>query len=291
MSTQHRREHPLWMRAITRALARASRALYAGPLGEQIRARLDADRGLTQVEIRLRRGHADLDGLSIAFLSDLHAGHYMDARDLERIAERVAAVEPDLVCLGGDLADRFPGEFELLTGALRVLDAPLGVVAVPGNHDHYADPGLRRWHEVLGGAGVTLLRNRGFRVKRGAATLWIGGIDDLSRGRPDIDAALLERTADEPALLLSHQPDVLPRAASRGVDLVLAGHTHGGQVRPFGYPPPLRETRLGLWSGHHESGVTQLYVGRGVGVSMLPLRWNAPAEIPVVTLRVGRPRG
>jgi predicted MPP superfamily phosphohydrolase len=255
-------------------------------LGLRLRERIRHAPEITTGEVELRRGHADLDGLRVAFISDVHAGHWLDARDLVSILERVAASEPDLVCLGGDLVDGFAEEFEILADSLHVLDPPLGIVATPGNHEYYADASLSGWRAALAAHQVTVLCNQGTRSKRGGASLWLAGIDDWKCGRPDMRAAVEGAAPDEPILLLSHQPDMLPHAAEHGVDLMLSGHTHGGQVRPWGWTVPLPQTRLGLWHGHFEHERTQLYVGRGVGFSGLPLRWNAPAEIPLLTLRV-----
>ncbi len=123
-------------------------------------------RGLefTEVDVPLRRGGAGLDGLRIAFVSDMHAGSYMNQRDLIDLFTRVAKHEPDLVCLGGDLINTREREIHMYREALAVLDPPLGIFAVPGNHDHFWGKDLGQWTPVLEEIGVTILNNRGVRI-------------------------------------------------------------------------------------------------------------------------------
>jgi predicted MPP superfamily phosphohydrolase len=112
-------------------------------------------------------------------------------------------------------------------------------------------------------------------------------VDDATEGRPDLSRALQGSREDEPVVLLSHHPDLFDAAAAAGVDLTLAGHTHGGQIAPVGRA--LRHTRSGYWAGRFESRHAQLYVGRGVGVSLLPLRIGAPGEVPILRLTRAAP--
>ena len=116
---------------------------------------------------------------------------------------------------------------------------------------------------------------------------WIAGVDDLMRGRPDLDSALAGAHDHEPVLLLSHHPDFFFESADAGVDLTLSGHTHGGQVLLFGRTP-LRHTRFGYWSGHFEDRGARLYVGRGAGLGFPPVRIGARGEVPVLELRTRR---
>ena len=159
----------------------------------------------------------------------------------------------------------------------------LGVFAVPGNHDHEADPELRTWTSVLEEHGVTVLRNSGRRIFHEGEPLWLAGVDDLSFGPPDLEDALHGAQEDEPILLLSHHPDVFIEAAWGGVDLTLSGHTHAGQITLFGWSP-LGHSLLGYWAGHYVEDGAQLYVGGGVGITGLPLRVHAPGEVPLIRL-------
>ncbi len=275
-------------RLLLRAEGALNRALALGRFGPWLRGPLESE--LSSVELHVPRAEAGLDGLRVVFLSDLHLGSFVGERDLIRLCERVARWQPDLVCLGGDLIHAHPREIELLGKAIALLEPRLGRFAVPGNHDLFADPGLRHWRPYLEAQGVRVLVNEGVRLEHGGAPLWLAGVDDLGRGRPDLEAAVAGAREHEPVLLLSHHPDLFHEAAPVGVDLTLSGHTHGGQVRVAGRALT-RHTRLGLWGGHYESQGAQLYVGRGAGTSGIPLRVGAPAEVPLITLRASVRRG
>jgi len=281
---------------IDHVLAWVGRVVYRGRARRALRNYLSANREWTRPKLSLSRGGVELRGLRIAWLSDIHAGNYMDESDWLEICESVAREQPDLVCLGGDLVNLFEHEIHVLSKGLAALAPPLGCFAVPGNHEYYASRDLGIWRAALESAGVTVLLNRGVRVQRGAASLWLCGVDDLRRGKPDLDAALTGAASHEPVLLLSHNPDVFLSAAPAGVDLQLSGHTHGGQILVLGRTP-LRQTRHGLWSGRFERGASQLYVGRGVGTTTVPIRIGARGEVALIELEVpdalvpeGRPR-
>ena len=115
--------------------------------------------------------------------------------------------------------------------------------------------------------------------------MWIAGVDDLTESDPDLARAMYGADPDEPMLLLSHHPDFFIEAVDAGVDLQLSGHTHGGQVVVFDWTP-LTHTVFGYWRGLFQHEKSQLYVSRGVGVTVLPLRIGASAEVPVLNLRV-----
>jgi predicted MPP superfamily phosphohydrolase len=241
----------------------------------------------TELQLDVSPLHGDLEGLQVAFLSDLHAGSYLDARGLERLFAALAERRPDLVLFGGDLVHTRPTEFQLYERALARIAPPLGMFAVPGNHERFPGIGLDRFESWAAESGITVLRNRGTRIERGSASLWLCGVDDLSEGDPDLRAAVDGRRLGEPALLLSHHPDLFPGAAELEVDWMLSGHTHGGQVVPFGWVP-VRHSGIGLDRGSHRLGRSHLYVGRGVGAAIVPLRVGARPE--VVLGRVGTRR-
>ncbi len=270
---------------LARFAGAANRWLYGLPPGRWQGRRLARGLELSQVEIALERGHAALDGLRIAFVSDVHSGTFMDTSDIDRLFERIAALEPHLVCLGGDLVNALPEEMLAFREPLRRLAPPLGIWAVPGNHEYVVERDLKTFHDVLSEAGVGVLLNEGRRIVVGAGSFWLAGVDDHSLGRPDLPLALHGAYPHEPVLLLSHHPDLFHESSSAGVDLTLSGHTHGGQI-VLGGRTPLRHTRLGFWRGHFRRGAAQLYVSRGVGVTILPLRVGARAEVPILTLRV-----
>ena len=257
--------------------------LYPLAFGRWLRRRLERGLVFHEVGLRLRRGGSGLHGLRIAYLSDLHAGHFMSEADLCRIFERVARHEPELICLGGDLIERRPEQVLLLGKALSLLQPPLGVFAVPGNHEYDVEPDLALWRSTLEEHGVEILINQGRRLMHNGESLWLAGVDDLSLGRPNLPDALRGVSEDEPILLLSHHPDFFHEASYVGVDLTLSGHTHGGQITFF-ERTPLKHTLLGYWRGVFEEDGAQLYVGRGAGTTKLPLRLNASGEVPLIRL-------
>ena len=277
------------------SLSAVNRLLDRLPPGRWLHRIVQRGLEFTDVPIQLRRGDPALDGLKIAFLSDIHAGSYMNETDLCRIFEKVQEYEPDLVCLGGDLINTREREILMYRNAIPILTPRFGVYAVPGNHDHFWGRDLGLWSPFLRELGVHVLNNAGTRIDvagsvagdgaGGKGTLWLAGVDDLTEGEPDLTAALQGSRPDEPVILLSHHPDFFFEAAAVGVDLTLSGHTHGGQVVFFGRAPVVH-SHFGYLKGLFEEGDSRLYVGCGAGVTLLPIRIGVPAEVPIITLRV-----
>jgi predicted MPP superfamily phosphohydrolase len=280
-----------WVRRIGAHLAATmNRTLDLLPIGRWLHRRIQRALVLSPIEMPLERGGHQLDRLKIAFLSDLHAGSFMDDQDLLRICERVAATEPDLVLFGGDLINTRERELLHYRQALQVLKPRLGIYAVPGNHDHFWGKDIGLWSAFLEQHGVRVLRNRGVRLDVDGASLWLCGVDDLTEGEPDLSMALAGRRDGEPAILLSHHPDFFFEAVAADIDLTLAGHTHGGQIR-VGGRAPIHHSKFGYEQGWFVEGDSRLYVGRGVGVTVLPIRIDAPPEVPILTLsRVRQPQ-
>jgi len=271
-------------RAFARSCAAVNQMLDWLPIGRWLHRRIQRALQMPELTVELRTGGPGLDGLRIAFVSDVHAGSFLDEQDLCRIFARVAASQPDLVLFGGDLINTRERELLLYRKPLALLSPRLGMFAVPGNHDHFWGPDIGLWTSFLQDLGVTVLLNRGQRVERDGASLWICGVDDLTEGVPDLGKALAGRRHGEPAMLLSHHPDFFFEAAAADVELTLSGHTHGGQIRIRGRAP-IHHSRFGYEQGWFRENNCQLYVGRGVGVTVLPIRIDAPPEIPIVTLR------
>jgi predicted MPP superfamily phosphohydrolase len=275
-----------WRRGVALGIAALNRALDRLPFGHWLHRRIH--RGLElpelELELRVRGGTRGPDGLRLAFVTDVHAGSFLGEADLLRVFERVAAAAPDAVLLGGDLINTRASEMLLFREPLLRLTVRHGVFAVPGNHEHFFGADLAPWEAFLRDHGVTVLKNRGCRIEHGGGTLWLCGVDDLTEGVPDLASALAGRGEHEPAVLLSHHPDFFFEAAAADVDLTLSGHTHGGQIRIGGWAP-IHHSRFGYERGWFAENDCRLYVSRGVGVTVLPLRIDAPPEIPVVTVR------
>jgi len=241
-------------------------------------------------EIRIRRWPAALDGLRVAQISDIHIGPIRRRRFAERLTERVNALRPDLIAVTGDLVD---GNVELIGAEVepfRALHAPLGVYFVTGNHDYFS--GVRDWTAKVRELGLRVLRNECVAIETRGSLFDVVGVDDHrgdffgTEGREDLEAALSGRDPARPALLLAHDPSTFKRAAHCGIDLQLSGHTHGGQIFPFGFFVRLVTPFV---AGRYRRGDAELYVSRGTGFWGPPMRLFAPAEITEIVLRAEAP--
>jgi predicted MPP superfamily phosphohydrolase len=241
---------------------------------------------LETVEIPIAGLGEAFDGYRIAWLTDLHTSPLVPRWWLDRAVEQANALAPDLIALGGDFLDDDPHFIATLGDILRPLRAPDGVVGVLGNHDHYV--GAQGVREELAQAGVRELRNRAMLLERGDERLAVAGVGDLETDVIDFDRAVGGVPADVPRVVLSHDPDVLALwPAEHRLDLMLAGHTHGGQAYLPLIGPPYVPSQFGLryLRGLIREGDRQVYVSRGVGVSGVPFRWRCPAELTLVVLR------
>ncbi len=224
----------------------------------------------------------EYDGLRIVQLTDLHVGPLFGADWLRQRVAQVDALRPDLVLVTGDLVDHDGVASESLAPLFRHLHARLGVWGVLGNHEFYA--GLERAVRIFDASGITLLRDRAAEVAPG---LVLAGVDDLSARRQfggdghPVDRALEHRPAGA-TIFMSHSPWQVDRAAELGVDLMLSGHTHAGQIWPFTYVVRLMYPYV---VGRYEVNGMTLLVSRGTGLWGPPMRLFRPGEITAITLR------
>lgn len=226
-----------------------------------------------------------LDGTQIVVMSDWHAGEMMiGGAWLQKRVDQTMAQKPDLVLLVGDLFERGSGAREMVPPLSR-LKAPLGVWAVRGNHDSLRSGRPDRAGEILRAAGVRLLENEHVEIAPG---LVLAGIDDLTRSSRNSEEGMIHLSkalADRPpsaTILLSHTPWLVNEAASAGVDLMLSGHTHNGQIWPFNYLVKLRYPYI---AGRYELRGMTLWVSRGTGTWGPRMRLWQPGEITLITLR------
>ncbi|HEX8692522.1 MAG TPA: metallophosphoesterase [Longimicrobium sp.] len=246
---------------------------------------------VTRTKIHARGLHPALEGFRVALLTDMHAGAGTPLSVVRRACRAAMDERPHLVALTGDFAaDDAPG-FRRVLDALACLRAPYGVWAVPGNHDHIV--GIGKWHrDVAAHPVVEDLTNRAVVLDVDGARLCVAGVDDFTEGDPSLDALPPPEERDF-TLLLAHDPDQAERAR-RGydaVDLVVSGHTHGGQVRlPFVGAVKNPAVRDDLYEeGLRRRPWTQVYVSRGVGTVHLPVRFLCRPEVAVLEL-TGKPR-
>jgi predicted MPP superfamily phosphohydrolase len=239
-----------------------------------------------ELDLALPHWPATLAGLRAGVMSDLHAGVPHAGLDaIRRAVDELNAGEPDVHLLLVDYLDasqkwRRPLAPERVADELARLRSPRGTVAVIGNHD-WRNSGDRMWR-ALEAVGITVLEDRAVNL----GDFWVAGLADLRHRRPDIGKALQEVPRDSPVLMLSHDPDLFPGVPTR-VSLTLSGHTHGGQVAiPFLRRPMLPSYYGERYArGHIVEHGRHLLVTSGVGTSGLPIRFFAPPEVYVLTLR------
>lgn len=240
-----------------------------------------------QTRISLEGLTKGTEPLNIVLISDIHvAGPDMPPSRLVQIVEQVNALNPDLVLIAGDLVSEKRTathiySAEEVVAPLGQLRAPYGVVVVPGNHDHWF--GLEQISEELRKNGITLLANDAAIF----GPLAIGGLDDDYTGHADITKTMsaLDRL-EGPRLILTHSPDVVPDLPD-SIDLVLAGHTHCGQIAyPWGgSPATLSRYGQRFACGQIQEGNRAIIVGAGLGTSLLPMRLFTRPTIWQIELR------
>jgi predicted MPP superfamily phosphohydrolase len=264
----------------TRVLAGAALALAAlgyaqvrlGPLVRRVRVPIE---GLPK----------ELEGLTIAHVTDLHVGPTIREGYVERVAARVAELGADLIAVTGDLGDGRAAALSRALQPLSALKAPLGAYYVTGNHEYYW--GAADWLSKARELGFTPLVDEGRLVERGGRAILVGGVSDRDAHyfpeghRSDAGAAARGGEGAALRLLLAHRPDASAQAARAGFHLQLSGHTHGGQFFPFSLVIRLFHTH---WRGLSREGKLWVYVNPGTGYWGPPHRLGVPAEIALLTL-------
>jgi predicted MPP superfamily phosphohydrolase len=274
---------------------------------------------ITRYDLRPKRWPAGLD-LTIAVLADFHACQpWMPLDRIHSIVETTNGLSADLIVLLGDyvVSDRFYGRFATgdvapqdWAGALARLQAPLGVHSILGNHEWWSDARAQQTRQgppasraFLESAGIPVYENDAVRLWKGEHPFWLAGLGDQIAFLPsqhrhpgrrygvdDLAGTLAKVTDDAPVILLAHEPDIAVRVPGR-VSLMLSGHTHGGQVRLFGWSPVVPSRFGNRFAYGHVRERCDLIVSGGLGCSILPLRIGVPPEIVLVTLRGGGNKG
>lgn len=261
-----------------------TRAFAFGGIGRRLYAR-HLKHGAFDVTIQPHECYDREKCLRVAHLSDFHAGPFLDSRSLAAVVRAVNDLEPHVIVLTGDYISHGPEDADLLCPALSELEASHSIFAVFGNHDYrYRMESylVNRFSEI----GVEVLRNTARAVLFKGKRIWFLGIEDIEEGKhPDLDGTLQAIDEAEYRVLLSHNPEVVRGLGSAQIDLVLSGHTHGGQVNlpllgSFG-----TGYQGGFRAGLHLHGDTRLYVNRGLGCLVLPTRIGANAEVTLHLLK------
>lgn len=235
---------------------------------------------LKRVEVTVKGLPRALDGFTIAQISDLHLGRMIKLERFEKIAETLNAVKPDLVVITGDFSERREPMPAGTCGVIKGLYSRYGKAAVLGNHDMFAASEIAA--DFFESCGVKMLRGAAYEPAPG---LLVAGVDDLRSGDREAAkklAALLDRS--KPLIFLSHQPQGFDEITASGSGLVLSGHTHRGQIFPFG---PLGRRMFKYFYGLYKAGDFSVYVTSGAGAWGPPMRLFADSELPLLVLRSG----
>jgi predicted MPP superfamily phosphohydrolase len=247
-----------------------------------------------QQTIQLDNWPQPLDGLRIAVISDIHVDNwFITEKKLRTIVERTNQQQPDLIVILGDYMSSngwvtHRVEPEVFGPILKDLHAPLGVYSVLGNHDWwYSGVKVRRGLEQN---GIKVLENEAAQVDVRGTSLWLVGLADLWTRPQRISETVAKAPEGQPVIVLTHNPDIFPKVPQR-VQLVLAGHTHGGQVR---FPIIGSVVQSSDYGDRWERGDVfednhHLFVTSGIGTSIVPVRFGLPPEIVILTLKSGSP--
>jgi uncharacterized protein len=234
-------------------------------------------------EIKLPRLPKALDGFRIVQLTDLHHSPFTEKPQIMNAIDLANSLDADIVALTGDYVSHEAEYVAPIAEMMAEVKSKYGTYAILGNHDHWTDGEFMA--KCLRDEGIRVLINEGFRFEAKGESFWLCGVDDAMASVSDLKSAIKGSLEDEFKLLLSHNPSIITRAARRRVDLVLSGHTHGGQVKIR------QQTENSLFpeyrriSGLHRRYETQIYVSRGIGTVVLPVRYQCPPEVSLLILR------
>ncbi len=244
------------------------------------------DIDITLHQIPLHNLTSEFDGYKIIQITDLHMGSWLDKEQLIKIVQIINSYEPDLVAITGDFITlgRIANYADDLVESLSLLQANDGVVAVLGNHDHWAN--VEQTREVLVKANIKELPNEHIVINRESAQLVIAGLDDIWEKQHDIDHLISQLPKDAPAVLLAHEPDIADETSQTGLfGLQISGHSHGGQIRlPIIEAPYLPRLAKKYPIGRYEVNGMVQYTNRGIGMVDIPIRIGCRPEIAIFTL-------
>ena len=239
-----------------------------------------------RVPIGLKHFPVALNGLKIVQISDLHIGITVGEKWLERLVDRINDLKPDLVAITGDLTDGDPDMLFAEIAPLANLKSTYGTFFVTGNHEYYSN--VNKWIHHIKKLGVRVLRNESVSLGRDEHRFYLAGVDDYASAGmtpghgQDITSAVADIPKDEAIVLLAHQPRAVIEAAKKNVDLVLSGHTHGGQIFPFSLLVGLQQPyNKGLY---HHTAETDIYVNQGTFMWGPPMRLGTECEITELIL-------
>jgi predicted MPP superfamily phosphohydrolase len=240
---------------------------------------------VTETDVFINDLPERFEGFRITQLTDIHHSRILGLDEVRRVVALAQQTKPDMFALTGDYATAYRQYIEPCAEALAPLNAPDGVWAVLGNHDHYTDPELTT--RALERQHIAVLNNKNTTIRRGSDAIQLSGIDDWSWNGADWNKAFAGLKDRRATILLSHQPAVLEFEQTQNVSLILSGHTHGGQIKlPWiGAPARFATKDLRYAQGLFRYRDVQLYVSSGTGVIGLPVRFGVRPEIAILRLK------
>lgn len=239
---------------------------------------------IERIPIPISNLHPALDGFTILQITDLHLYPLTQPPLIKKTVDMANELKPDLVVITGDYVWQDLEAIFELAPILSGLNAKYGVFSTLGNHDYWLNAAVIT--AAMESAGLPVLINQGLTIEQGEGKLYLAGLDDGWSGKPDLDETLNGASADEPVILLCHEPDLADRYSLDGrIDVQLSGHTHGGQIRL----PGIGALVLPYLGRKYDQGLYNingmlLYTNRGLGVISEPVRFNCPPEISQFTL-------
>ncbi len=244
-----------------------------------------------RISITIENLPEEFEGTKIAHLTDFHSYNFGERE--KRVLEILEDIDPDFVFITGDFIDHKTKDINSCQEFWRELGNKYQgkIFGITGNHEYWNnDIEAKDFKNLLEESGIVVLDNKNEKIFQGDEYIYLLGVDDPHTGNDDLEKAAAGAEEDIPKILLAHSPDIvndLESLKKEDVELILAGHTHGGQiVIPFVQPYWTPTKNHGRYaSGLFEIGGTYLYVNRGIGMAVLPVRFNCPPEVTVIELK------
>ncbi|MGC9015123.1 MAG: metallophosphoesterase [Thermoproteota archaeon] len=239
----------------------------------------------TYIKVYIEKLPKDFNGFRIVHITDLHFGSLGLPIKYSRVLEKVRTLRPDLIAVTGDLVSNKESAKEALNFVVE-LSKISDVYLVFGNWDHWSALNISDFEDATNRSRIRVLLNKNVAVRRNGSLIYVAGVDDPYSGYDDLESALRNIKEGSVVVLLAHSPQIIDKCIGK-VDLVLSGHTHGGQVViPFLGPlfVPLPSKYRKFTYGYFDLNETKMFVSRGVGTSILPVRFLCPPEVAVIEL-------
>jgi len=224
-------------------------------------------------------------GKKMVFISDIHHGPFLSIKRVRKIVDRINALQPDIIILGGDYVHQKAAFIEPVFDAFKNLKPKIGIYAVLGNHDHWEDAELTK--KMMDRNGINLCDNKSYWIELNGERIKIGGVGDLWKDTQILDSTTHDLKQSDFCVFVSHNPDYLEKINNNLIDFTLSGHTHGGQMTFFGLWAPIlpssfkQKYRYGL----KQFGNMQSYISSGIGTITPPLRFFCRPEIVIIELK------